>query len=68
MDDQYKASLVHLVERIISFRGPDDELAELVDEFERKVPYPGAADLIYSTENSPEEIVDLALSYQPVLL
>jgi hypothetical protein len=70
-----RAELIELVERIMSAEGKtEDEADELVGRFCDKVPHPDADELIFSPDKlfghdpSPTEVVDRALSYEPVEL
>lgn len=40
------------------------QLSVLIEELKMHVPHPDVSDLIFYQENSAEEVVDLALSYQ----
>ncbi|MGW7413383.1 hypothetical protein [Streptomyces sp. NPDC054863] len=60
--------LVELVRRIVAFSGTEEEVDAMEQLFEESVPYPGAYSLIYrhDPELTPEEVVDIALSYEAV--
>ncbi len=60
--------LIELVSKIIAVEGTEEEIDEMLNLFEKNVPDPEAVDYIYYTELSPEEIVDKALSYKPIIL
>jgi hypothetical protein len=63
-----RAELIELVERIMSAEGKTE------DEADELVPHPDADELIFSPDKlfghdpSPTEVVDRALSYEPVEL
>jgi Colicin immunity protein / pyocin immunity protein len=75
-----RAELIDLVRRIMNAEGETEEEADaMVRLFEANVPRPGAADLIFWPEHAlgdqyagreltPEEVVDIALSYRPIAL
>ena len=65
-----KEELVRLVKRIIDCEGSEAEIDRSLQVFQQNVPHPEAAALIYySTERlTPEEIVERALAYRPILL
>jgi hypothetical protein len=69
--------LIDLVRRIIAAEGETEEEDDaLMALFEANVPRPNASDLIYWPEHAigerreltPEEVVDIALSYKPIQL
>lgn len=68
--------LISIVSHIVAANGTDEKLNALVAQFESATKHPAGADLIFwpdlvpgtSSEPSVEEIVDTALSYEPVLL
>lgn len=69
--------LIDLVRRIMAAEGETEEEADaLVELFEANVPHPRASNLIFWPEHeigerrelTPEEVVDLALSYEPIPL
>lgn len=63
-----REELLVLVNRIISVDGDEEEIAEMVELFERNVPHPAPSDLIYYEDLSSEEIVEKALAYKPIAL
>ncbi|MGN7358472.1 bacteriocin immunity protein [Paenibacillus sp. SAF-054] len=62
--------LIILVSKIMSGEGSEPEIDEMLDLLERNVPDPHVSDLIFwsDIEYSPEEIVDKAMSYKPIIL
>jgi hypothetical protein len=59
--------LMAIVDRIIRCDGSDREVDELIREFCAAVPHPEALNVLGASD-SPEEIVEIALSYRPILL
>ncbi|MGW0828431.1 bacteriocin immunity protein [Streptomyces sp. NPDC002845] len=68
LGDLSRDQLVELVRRIVTFDGTEEEVDAMEQLFEESVPYPGAYSLIYrhDPELTPEEVVDTALSYEPI--
>ena len=67
-DDQWE--LLQLVKKICKGEySTEEERDAMVELFERSVPDPEAADLIFhhKSELTPEEIVEKALSYKPLI-
>lgn len=60
--------LIQLVSDIKYCRGTEDEILAMVKKLEENVNDPYVSDLIFYDEKSPEEIVDTALAYKPILL
>lgn len=64
-----KEELLLLVKDIVEVNGKkESEIDLLIDMFIKNVPHPSASDLIYYENLTPEEIVEKALSYQPIQL
>jgi hypothetical protein len=59
-----RTELIEIVGRIIRCDGSEAEIDLLIRRFCESVPHPEALNVLGSSE-SPEEIVDTALSYQP---
>ena len=61
--------LVALVRRLQRAEGTEEEQATWLARVERNVPDPEVSDLIYHSPAamSPEEIVDRALAYKPII-
>jgi hypothetical protein len=70
MKTMTRDELIALVERIIRVEDSEEEIDHLIDVLMANVPDPAVTDLIYYHEPSltPEEIVDKALAYQPIVL
>jgi hypothetical protein len=64
-----KEDLIILVEKIMKCDGTEEEIDEMIKLLEKNVPDPGVSDLIFwGEERTPQEIVEIALSYKPILL
>lgn len=76
MDDKLtREQLIELVERIRDPNSDDDEISAWLVLFSRNVPHPAVSNLIfwshlYGLGDNPraEEVVDAALSYEPIRL
>ncbi|WP_411029332.1 bacteriocin immunity protein [Spongiimicrobium sp. 3-5] len=73
--------LVVLGNKIVNCEGTEVEINEMIDKFNKNVPHPNGANLFFYPENfnartddlksynpSVEDVVDLALNYNPVVL
>ncbi len=60
--------LIKLVSDIKNCRGSEREIDEMVVKLRKNVTCPYVTDLIFFDEKTPEEIVDAALAYKPILL
>ncbi|RAV17837.1 bacteriocin immunity protein [Paenibacillus contaminans] len=65
-----RSELISIVEKIMQAEGTEEELDELLDVLGKNVPHPEVSNLIFwnDQELSAEEVVDEALSYQPIVL
>ncbi|MFD9567074.1 bacteriocin immunity protein [Streptomyces sp. NPDC059994] len=70
-----QGQLVDLVQRIMDGEGTEEEHSALVETLERNVLHPRVCDLIYYPENegydrelTAGQIVEAALTYQPIAL
>ena len=66
-----KSELVVLVRRIMAADGSETELDHMLALLSANVPHPAVSDLIYYPKGSmlsPEQVVELALAYQPIVL
>ncbi|MEK4852800.1 hypothetical protein NST04_23315 [Paenibacillus sp. FSL H7-0756] len=65
-----RQQLIALVTKIVNAEGTEAELDEWLEVVASNVPHPGVSDLIFwnEPELTPEEIVDAALGYQPIVL
>jgi hypothetical protein len=64
-----KRRLIELVRRIMNAEGTEEELDHMLDRLEKSVPHPEVSDLIFWDDRNltAEEIVEEALSYQPIM-
>lgn len=60
--------LIELIRKIQDCNGTEKEQDELVEQVENGVLDPQISDYIFWSEMMAEEIVDKALSYQPIYL
>lgn len=64
-----KEELIKLVEKIMKCEGTEEEIDGMIELLEKNVPHPEVSDLIFwDRERTPQEIVELALSYKPIIL
>ncbi|WP_338019667.1 bacteriocin immunity protein [Paenibacillus piscarius] len=65
-----RQELIALVTKIVNAEGTEEELDQWLEMVMRQVPHPQVSNLIFwhEPELTPEEIVDTALSYQPIVL
>lgn len=65
-----RQQLIALVTKIVNAEGTEAELDEWLEIVAENVVHPGVSDLIFwnEPELTPEEIVDAALGYQPIVL
>lgn len=63
-----REELISLVEKIMKCEDSEGEEDELLKLLEENVLDPRISSYIYYEENTPEEVVDKALSYKPIIL
>lgn len=65
-----KTELIELVRKIMEVEGTESEIDEMLVYLKQNVPHPEVSDLIFwdKRELTPEEIVEEALSYKPIIL
>jgi hypothetical protein len=76
-----REELILLGKKIVNNEGTEEEIDEMYDLFSFNVPHPNGANLFFYPENynanlddiseydpTVEEVVDLALSYKPMIL
>lgn len=64
-----REELIVLVDRIMKCDGTEEEIDEMIELLEKNVPDPEVSDLIFwGKSRTPQEIVDTALSYKPIIL
>lgn len=60
--------LVDLVKKIKDCDCSEEEIDQMIFLLEKNVLHPEVTDYIYYSEKTPEEIVELALAYEPIQL
>lgn len=63
-----REELISLVERIMKCQGTEKEIDEMIKLLEENVLDPEVSNYIFYEENTPEEVVDKALAYKPIIL
>lgn len=65
-----KEDLIELVRKIMNVEGSEEEIDRMIEILKQSVPHPEVSDLIFWNENdlTPEQVVELALSYKPIQL
>ena len=64
-----KEDLIMLVEKIMKCDGTEEEIDGMIELLEKNVPDPEVSDLIFwGEERTPQEIVEIALNYKPIIL
>ena len=63
-----RVELIDLVNKIINCEGTEEEIDSMILTLEKNVIYPDISDLIFYSEKTAEEIVDIALMYKPIPL
>ena len=68
--DHKKDELIELVRKIMEDEGTESEIDEMLDYLEQNVPHPEVSDLIFwdKRELTPEEIIEEAFNYKPIIL
>lgn len=63
-----REQLVDLVRKIMNSKGTEQEIDDREAELQRNVPHPEVSGLIFYPQvpMTPEEIVEIALAYQPL--
>ncbi len=75
-----KEELVKLGKSIVNCQGTEEEIEEMIDMFNSKVPHPNGANLFFYPENynarrddlskynpTVEEVVEKVLNYKPII-
>ena len=60
--------MIELVRKIKNCEGNEEEIDDMISLLMQNVIDPQVTDYIYYDEKTPEEVVDLALSYKPIQL
>ena len=63
-----REELISLVEKIMKCQGSEEEIDEMIRLLQNNVPDPEVTNYIFYEENTPDEVVDKALAYKPILL
>ena len=63
-----RVELIRLVERIMRCEGTEEEQDDLLELLEKNILDPQVSNYIFYEENTPEEVVDKALAYKPIIL
>lgn len=63
-----KEELIELVEKIMKCEGTEEEVDNMIDVLEKNVIDPEVTNYIFYEENTPEEVVEKALAYKPIIL
>jgi len=60
--------LILLVDKIMKCQGSEKEIDEMMELLEKNVIDPEVSNYIFYEENTPEEVIDKALAYKPIIL
>lgn len=63
-----KEELIELVDKIMKCEGTEEEVDNMIDILKRNVIDPEVTNYIFYEENTPEEVVNKALAYKPIIL
>ena len=63
-----REKLIALVSKIMRCEGTEEEVDNMIELLRNNVVDPYVTDYIYYEENTPEEVVDKALAYEPIIL
>ncbi|WP_197971938.1 bacteriocin immunity protein [Treponema zioleckii] len=63
-----RKELIELVSKIMNCEGSESEIDKMIEVLKENVMNPEVINLIYYEENTPEEVVDKALAYKPIIL
>jgi hypothetical protein len=63
-----REELIELVASIQKAEGTEEEVHAKLALLEANIPDPNVSDLIFYADLSPEEVVDKAMNYNPILL
>ena len=63
-----REELIALVDRIMKCQGSEKEIDEMIELLDQNVTDPEVTNYIFYEENTPEEVVDKALAYKPIIL
>ena len=60
--------LIELVDKIMKCEGTEEEVDNMIEVLKRNVLDPEVTYYIFYEENTPEQVVDKALAYKPIIL
>jgi hypothetical protein len=65
-----KEQLIALVNKIVEAQGTEEAVDSWIEQLKANVPHPSVTDLIYYSDPplTPEEVIEKALSYEPIKL
>lgn len=63
-----REELISLVGKIMKCQGSEEEIDEMIKLLRKNVSDPEVTNYIFYEENTPDEVVDKALAYKPILL
>lgn len=63
-----REELIALVDKIMKCQGSEKEIDKMIELLEQNVTDPEVTNYIFYEENTPEEVVDKALAYRPIIL
>ena len=63
-----KEELIELVEKIMKCEGTEEEVDNMLYVLKKNVIDPEVTNYIFYEENTPEEVVEKALAYKPIIL
>ena len=63
-----REELIELVEKIMKCEGSEEEVDNMIYVLKKNVIDPEVTKYIFYEENTPEEVVDKALAYKPIVL
>ena len=63
-----REELILLVDKIMKCQGSEKEIDEMMELLEQHVIDPEVSNYIFYEENTPEEVIDKALAYKPIIL
>ena len=63
-----REELIELVEKIMKCEGSEEEVDNMIYVLKKNIIDPEVTYYIFYEENTPEEVVDKALAYKPIIL
>ena len=63
-----REELIALVDKIMKCHGTEKEIDDMMELLQQNVTDPEVTNYIFYEENTPEEVVDKALAYKPIIL